>query len=376
MQIGSAAALVRNAHGMIVEIPESELELTLKIPGFELVRGKRSLAKGYKSLEEVPWMFPPLTGYRLDGYGRINEFINDNFVSTQKAEATLSLGGLRHVTKPHDKYIHVLLTMFEADRIPDQWVQVCNECFDHLLIPSDWCISVFTESGVTTPMHKLPLFATDFKIYRPETKPFVFGHQNALVEGAQKGWDLVIRAFLTLYKGNPDVKLLLKAREHDWANDRWYYEELRKIPNIELIVGDFSYTELQEKFFSRVNCFVYPSRGEGWGLPPLEAMAHGIPTILTDAHSHTEFSKYGIPIGVQGGSFSFYAGRVKEAGTGYWVEPRFDELVKQMMAVHKNYQHFKVEAVAKVPLLQKKFSGEKFVKNLKQIMGEICASSG
>jgi len=225
-------------------------------------------------------------------------------------------------------------------------------------------------------MHKLPLFATDFKIYRPETKPFVFGHQNALVEGAQKGWDLVIRAFLTLYKGNPDVKLLLKAREHDWANDRWYYEELRKISNIELIVGDFSYAELQEKFFSRVNCFVYPSRGEGWGLPPLEAMAHGIPTILTDAHSHTEFSKYGIPIGVTGGSFSFYAGRVKEVGTGYWVEPRFDELVKTMSWVYRNYEPAKALAVQRVPQLKKKFSGEKFVKNLKKIMGEICVSSG
>jgi len=41
--------------------------------------------------------------------------------------------------------------------------------------------------------------------------------------------------------------------------------------------------------------FIFPSRGEGFGLPPLEAMSVGTPVVYTDVPSHNEFT-VGIPV--------------------------------------------------------------------------------
>ena len=48
---------------------------------------------------------------------------------------------------------------------------------------------------------------------------------------------------------------------------------------------------LQEmpRLYKAANCFVLPTRGEGWGRPLMEAMAMGLPTIATRWSGHLEF---------------------------------------------------------------------------------------
>ncbi len=51
---------------------------------------------------------------------------------------------------------------------------------------------------------------------------------------------------------------------------------------------DFPHAELPMLYRS-ADCFLAVSRGEGWDMPLMEAMACGLPTIATDWSSHTEF---------------------------------------------------------------------------------------
>jgi glycosyltransferase involved in cell wall biosynthesis len=69
--------------------------------------------------------------------------------------------------------------------------------------------------------------------------------------------------------------------ENKWRN-------LYSHPNVRLI----NRVETQEEVYnimSKVDCGVFPSRGEGWNLEALELMSCGKHVIITDYSAHTEF---------------------------------------------------------------------------------------
>jgi len=361
---------VRNPKGLIVEVDRSRLTDLQKI-GYEIVEATRYEILGNTGNNQVNWDLPSTPSYRFDGYGRLVSYITSYFSPGVDAKVHLICGQPREIERI-EGHTYVLLTMFEADRIPQEWVKFANTLFDYIIVPAQFSEDVFKKCGVITPIVQIPLFATHFEIYEPPTDVFTFTHQNALVDGSQKGWDLVIRAFMQLFKDREDVRLILKARNHDWAHSRYYEDWIAREKNIELLQGDWIYQDIHSRFYARTNCFVYPSRGEGWGLPPLEAMAHGIPTILTKAHSHTEFSEYGIEIGTTGESFSYYIDRVFEAGIGHWAEPNFDELLEAMQMVVDDYIKQKARAVKNAAIIEKKFNAKLFTDRLQKFMGDVC----
>lgn len=54
---------------------------------------------------------------------------------------------------------------------------------------------------------------------------------------------------------------------------------------------DFVPDRTRDALYAGARVFVYPSMYEGFGLPPLEAMAHGVPTIVGDAATLVEVTK-------------------------------------------------------------------------------------
>lgn len=359
---------VINPIGAIHEVDEERLPDLLK-RGYQLT----TKAPDYrKNLNYVDFNYNA-TPYSFDGYGRISAQWQQNIIPNLKSDTFVFLGPPAiHDRKKYKKQI--LFTMFEADRIPKEWIKPCNMA-DYIIVPSDFCVKIFRKSGVRKPIIKVRLGIDDSNIVYPKKEPFIFGHQNALMKDYRKGWDVLYKAFINVFGNDQKVKLLLKGRNHGNNNDRKFIEEAEKHRNVEIVEKDYTYAELYRLFWSRINVFVFPSRGEGFSLPPLEALSKGIPSIITNAHSHTEYIKYAIPLKTNGTCNASYEIHINVAPVkGLWVEPDQKHLEQLLIETYTNYDKYKKQAIYNVESIKREYGTSVFIKNLIETINRIKSS--
>src|SRR6185295_2786220 len=81
-------------------------------------------------------------------------------------------------------------------------------------------------------------------------------------------------------------RLILKLGVHGEGGIR---SHIRIPDQIELRLGNYSEEGDLARLYHEAHCFVLPTRGEGFGMPILEAMATGLPVIVTGYSGHLDF---------------------------------------------------------------------------------------
>ncbi|MFP4344252.1 MAG: glycosyltransferase family 4 protein [Anaerolineales bacterium] len=215
----------------------------------------------------------------------------------------------------------MLLTMFEADRIPGYWPEILN-ALAGCIVPTTWNVEVFRRCGVRAPLFTAPL-GIDRREYPllsrpPDERPYTFLWSGT--PDRRKGWDLAYRAFRRAFGDSREVRLVLHFREMpdglQGAQDA----------NVTLIHGRLLHSQWRLLLWG-ANCFVFPTRGEGWGLPPREAAATGLPAIVTDWSGTAEnLEQWGIPLRVARLAPADH-GVWEREDLGQWAEPDEEHLV-------------------------------------------------
>ncbi len=103
---------------------------------------------------------------------------------------------------------------------------------------------------------------------------------------------LLINVFAQLAKSNSDLKLVIVA-----ANEckRTSFQNLAGnmgIANRTVVLGKIPFDDLL-LVYGLADLFAFPSDQEGYGLPPLEAMACGVPTVAMNCSSIPEVVRDG-----------------------------------------------------------------------------------
>ncbi len=184
-------------------------------------------------------------------------------------------------------------SMLEVSRIPPSWVVQANQ-MDEVWTPTLWGAEVFLASGVRQPIHVVPL-GVDTAIFKPAPPRTKLTNHTIFLSvfdwGKRKGWDVLLRAYRMAFRPTDAVLLLLKIDCRVAAHPIQEIVALLPAPSppVALIYNQpLTLAQLVELYQS-ADCFVLPTRGEGWGMPILEAMACGVPAITTDWSGQTAF---------------------------------------------------------------------------------------
>lgn len=103
----------------------------------------------------------------------------------------------------------------------------------------------------------------------------------------RKNMLFLLRAYLELYnEGKIKTKLVLAGRK-GWKIDE-LLEKVDAEKDNQVVVTGFIEDQDLPAVYRMAKCFLFPSVYEGFGIPPLEAMAQGVPVISSDASSLPE----------------------------------------------------------------------------------------
>ena len=195
-------------------------------------------------------------------------------------------------------------TMLEVDGLPEEWIKQCNQ-MDEVWVPSSFNKNTFAGSGVKRPIYVMPL-GVDPNYFHPGIKSFHIKDKYIFLSvfewGERKAPEVLLKAYNKEFSKKDNVLLLLNVKNNDPSvNVKQQISDMNltknRAPIILMLNQSIPDCQLGTLYRS-ADCFVLPTRGEGWGAPILEAMACGLPTISTDWGGHTAFfnKRNGYPI--------------------------------------------------------------------------------
>lgn len=271
-------------------------------------------------------------------------------------------------TTPYDFYLNtskfrIANTMIESSRMGKTWVNQCN-AMDLIVVPNEFQKNAFIQSGVVCPI-KIVRHGTWTEMFpyyeRPERPVFTFGTVGYLNE--RKGVFDLIRAFSSEFALNEPVRLILKSSNQDFG----YYSRFSD-PRITTDISHLSPQDLN-KVYQSFDCFVFPSRAEGVGQPPREAMSTGLPTIVTKYSGLEEIADLGYPLT----DLTLKEGMNPQIieQTGDWAYPDIQELMYQMRWVYEHQAEARQKGKESSRIIKEEHSWEKAATDMKTLLETI-----
>jgi glycosyltransferase involved in cell wall biosynthesis len=231
--------------------------------------------------------------------------------------------------------------VWESDVLPAAWRDACARV-DRVWTASTWGRDVLVAGGVAAARVDVVPEGVDAALFRPDgpTLPalaadarFKFLHIGKWEE--RKFSEGLVRAFDEEFHADPGVVLVLGS-SNPFIPGFDLRRHLRGMnlrrPNGLLGLGRTPEHRVIADIHRSCDAFVAPSRAEGWGLPIIEAMASGLPTITTRHSAMTDYAHDGNALLLDCRLVPIPEPLAEEAPheVGRWAEPDVAQLRRHM----------------------------------------------
>lgn len=195
---------------------------------------------------------------------------------------------------PVEGKVNWLFTMFEGEDVPDLYREHIVGKADYLMTPSTWVKHLFSKifpaEKIFVVNHGIEPFFRYKKRTYPHKKKFRFLWVGA--PNPRKGWEEVIYVWKNGgFARHPKVELYIKTTR---------VEGVHRNGNVVMDGRNLPRAKLLDLYHSS-HCFLFPTRGEGFGFTLAEAMRTGMPCISPCYSGVTDFfdESVGFPISYQ-----------------------------------------------------------------------------
>lgn len=243
--------------------------------------------------------------------------------SGRKYDATVQLQ-LPNEWDPTLSTVNIGITAgVETDICNPEWITACNK-MSCVIVPSKHSKTCLESTGIlTAPIHVVPesyaesitknqVTDVDSLDFSTSFNFLIFGQITGNnPENERKNIFYTVKWLCETFKNDKDVGIIVKTNTgRNTSIDRKLItqtfenllKEVRKgpYPRLHMIHGDMSDAEVASLYrHSKVKALVSLTKGEGYGLPILEAAASGLPVIATGWSGHLDFLSHGKFIDVE-----------------------------------------------------------------------------
>lgn len=300
------------------------------------------------------------------GYTNLTRNIAANIRNDPRAKVALHCCPAE-LFQPVAGKVNLLLTMWESRDLVRSDLRQLRQA-DALIVPSSFCLDIY-QPRVDCPVYLVPLGVDVERLSyskrvdpRPE-KPFRW--LSLASPDPRKGYAAIIKAWEKNFFDRTDCELYLKstARGHSGIETRGN------------AIIDWRNVERDEiaEIYHAANGFLYPSSGEGFGWPPAEALATGLPVVGTMWSGHADFFNRGNGYPVKHSFVRMQTtqkGRESIADDGKFeiALPVTESLAAEMMAVMKDYPRALKKARLGAELISRKYTWPLFRRRLAKVV--------
>lgn len=197
---------------------------------------------------------------------------------------------------------HIGRVFWETNKLPPDFAQNC-QYVDEIWTGSEFNAQAIRNAGVEKPIHIIPE-AIDTEVDE-ELKPYIIENANSFKFYSIFEWTerknpvALLQAYWQEFKPDENVSLTIKTYVDNFTPDKRQevmnnIKQVKKRLALDFYAPVFVFRNLMDRrqiyrFHKTFDCFVSAHRGEGWGIPQMEAMLMEKPVISTNCGGIHEY---------------------------------------------------------------------------------------